>query len=654
MPNAGMPGTVVVLATWALLAFGISHPGLTASGRQKHQKQTSRNLRLLLLGHDIGTERSTIERSAPTSTLTSHFEYKDRGLTVALDATLTYRDDSSPVSYKAHGKSYRYFSVDSTVDSITETRPAFPIDGMAPLAVQELLIRYWLSHGRPATVIALPSGDPLQITELPASAAARGIDTSWRHFVVQGVIWGREHVWLDRTDLHLRGITTTAGVLPFEAIDGDVPAQTGAQLAPMFSALAAMSDFGSSGPDARPQPAQQDTFALVGGRLIDGTGAAPVEDATVFVRHGRIVAAGPRTSVTLPPGVASVDVRGKSVMPGLWDMHAHVGQPEWGPAYLAEGVTTIRDMGGAMGTLLALRDAWSPRSQLRGIGPRLLTAGLIDGPGPDAFGSVTAATPDEGRRAVSTYREYSFNEIKLYNLLDRPTTKAIIESAHANGMKVTGHIPNGLTLRDVVDMGIDQVAHLVVRDAPGTPQFTETAAMLKQHGTVMDPTISWNELLGRSAQTPIESFQPGITRVPPQLRRLLEGANGGDVTPEQARARLDRQLAIVKGLYDAGVPFVAGTDKGVPGASVQREIELYVQAGLPPIDAIRAATAIPARVMGLDHDTGTIAPGLRADLIVVDGNPLARISDLRRVTMVATAGRLYETAPLWRAAGFAQ
>jgi imidazolonepropionase-like amidohydrolase len=311
-------------------------------------------------------------------------------------------------------------------------------------------------------------------------------------------------------------------------------------------------------------------------------------------------------------------------------------------------------MGGSTGMLVALRDAWSPRGQLRGLGPRLLTAGLIDGPGPDAFGSVTAATPVDGRAAVETYHRYAFNEIKLYNLLDRATTKAIIDAAHADGMKVTGHIPNGLTLRDVVEMGIDQVAHLVVHDAPDTPQFTETTAMLKQHGTVMDPTVSWNELLGRSAETPIESFQPGINRVPPPLRRLLEGANGGTVTPDQAHTRLERQLAIIKGLHDAGIPFVVGTDKGVPGASVQREIELYVQAGLSPIDAIRAATATPARVMGLEHETGTITAGLRADLIVVDGNPLDRIADLRNVAMVSSAGRLYATAPLWQMAGFKQ
>jgi imidazolonepropionase-like amidohydrolase len=647
MPKAQMPKAITIAATCALLAFGMCHSSLTA-----FSEQNGRLLRLFLLGHEIGAERSTIERSGSLSTLASHFEYKDRGLTVALDATLTYRDDYSPVSYKVHGKSYRYFSVDSSVDSISEKRPAFPIDGMAPLAVQEMLIRYWLSHGKPATILALPSGDPLRITEIPVNTTIGGLQASLRHFVMDGIIWGREHVWLDRSNLRITSITTTAGVLPFEGIDGSVPAAVGSQWAPMFTALGAMSDLGPTRPHEGPQPIRQDTFALVGGRLIDGAGGAPIEDATVIVRHGRIAAVGGRASVAVPPGVPAVDVTGRSILPGLWDMHAHVGQPEWGPAYLAEGVTTIRDMGGYMGMLLALRDAWGQGGRLHGIGPRLLTAGLIDGPGPDAFGSVTAANPEEGRAAVTTYHNASFNEIKLYNLLDRPTAKAIIDAAHADGMKVTGHIPNGLTLRDVVEMGIDQVAHLVVRDTPGTPQFEATVAMLKEHGTVLDPTLSWNELLGRSAQTPIESFQPGITRVPPPLRRLLEGANGGSVTPEQAHARLERQLAIVKGLYDASIPFVAGTDKGVPGASVQREIELYVRAGLTPIDAIRAATAVPARVMGLEHETGVIAPGFRADLIVVDGNPLERISDLRNVTMVSTAGRLYETAPLWRAAGF--
>jgi imidazolonepropionase-like amidohydrolase len=308
-------------------------------------------------------------------------------------------------------------------------------------------------------------------------------------------------------------------------------------------------------------------------------------------------------------------------------------------------------MGGEFDIATALRDAWRDGTA---IGPRLLLAGLVDGPGPASFGSITAATPQEGRAVVARYQAAGFQQMKLYTLLDRPTVAAIIEAAHAAGMTVTGHIPTALAggTREGVEMGMDHVAHLSVRDAPGSDALRETIAFLKAHGTVIDPTISWNELLGRSAQTPIESFQPGIRHAAAPLRRLIEGANGGNVTPEQARDRLARSLQIIKALHDAGVPIVAGTDKGVPGVSVAREIELYVQAGLTPMDAIRAATAVPARVMGLAADSGTIAPGLRADLIVVDGNPLERISDIRKVTMVSTSGRLYATPSLWTAGGF--
>jgi imidazolonepropionase-like amidohydrolase len=322
---------------------------------------------------------------------------------------------------------------------------------------------------------------------------------------------------------------------------------------------------------------------------------------------------------------------------------------EWGPVYLASGVTTARDMGGEFDVVTALRDAWRDGSAL---GPRLLLAGLVDGPGPASFGHVTAANPDEGRAVVRKYKDAGFQQMKIYSLLDKPTVAAVIEAAHAAGMTVTGHIPIGLTLHDVVEMGFDNVAHLVVRDTPGTDAMRGTIAFLKSHGTVIDPTISWNELLGRSPQTPIESFQPGFAHVAPPLQRLIAGANGGQVTPQQAHDRLARSLAIIKALHGGGIPIVAGTDKGVPGVSVAREIELYVAAGLSPMDAIRAATAVPARVMGLAAESGSIAPGLRADLIVVDGNPLANIADIRNVRLVAVNGRLDDATRLWAAGGF--
>jgi imidazolonepropionase-like amidohydrolase len=604
------------------------------------------------LGHRIGEERSAIEPRGDSNILTAHFEYLDRGTKVALETTLTFAKDFTPLSFESHGKSYRYFSVDASVPptsaKATADKPgapnAFMLDGMAPISAQGLLIRYWLAHGKPDAITLQPSGDIVRIRELPTLP-----DVLYLHghearlFTIEGVIWGAESLLLDKFDFQVVAAATTAGVLAFEAVASELPDAKATYLAGL------MRQHALSTPRAAVTPLQRSTFALTGGRLIDGTGAAAIEPSTVIIRDGRIEAAGPAGTVPVPRGVPIVDVTGKTVLPGLWDMHAHVGQTEWGPVYLAAGVTTARDMGGEFDTAVTLRDSWKTG---RSVGPRLLLAGLIDGPGPASFGHVTAATPDEGRAIVERYKSNGFQQIKLYSLLDKPTVAAIIGAAHAAGMTVTGHIPTGMTMREVVEMGMDHVAHLTVRDTPGSDALRDTIAFLKSHGTLIDPTISWSEMLGRSAQTPLVAIQPGLEHVTQPLRRMLASANGGAVTPEQARDRLMRSLQIIKALHDAGVPIVAGTDKGVPGVSVAREIELYVQAGISPMEAIRAATAVPARVMGLAADSGTIAPGLRADLIVVDGNPLERISDIRNVTLVCAAGRLFDTAPLWKAGGF--
>jgi imidazolonepropionase-like amidohydrolase len=605
-------------------------------------------LALFLLGHRIGEETSTVTSTRDGAVLTTHFEYVDRGTKVALDSTLTYAPDFTPLSFESHGKSYRYFAVEASVPRASGARASFTIEGVAPIAAQVLLVRYWLEHGRPASIRIEPSGDTGKVRERPNTYESYdhfGRRSLLREFTIDGIAWGRQRLWLNADTLDLAAAICSVGVLGFEAMPSPSDRQQLPSLTPQgFIRGGIQARLREAAAESRAAlPVQRDTFALTNGRLIDATGAAAIERAVVVVRNGRIEASGPADVTPVPRGVPVVDVSGKTILPGLWDMHAHVGLAEWGPVYLASGVTTARDMGGEFDVATALRDAWRDGTA---IGPRLLLAGLVDGPGPASFGHVTAANAGEGRAIVQRYKSAGFQQMKLYTLLDRPTVAAIIEAAHAANMTVTGHVPTGLTMREVVEMGMDHIAHLTVRDAPGSDALGDTIAFLKQHGTVIDPTVSWNELLGRSPQTPIASFQPGIGRAAPALRRLIEGANGGAVTPEQARDRLTRSLQIVKALHDAGVPIVAGTDKGVPGVSVAREIELYVQAGLTPMDAIRAATAVPARVMGLANDSGTIAPGLRADLIVVDGNPLERISDIRNVRLVSTGGKLYETARL--------
>jgi imidazolonepropionase-like amidohydrolase len=282
----------------------------------------------------------------------------------------------------------------------------------------------------------------------------------------------------------------------------------------------------------------------------------------------------------------------------------------------------------------------------------MLLAGLIDGGGPNAFGVYEAATPEAARQAVARYHAAGFQQIKVYSLITPAIVEAIAADAHRLGMSVTGHVPNGMTIEQAVSAGMDQIAHLAIRGEAGSADVNRTIAFLREHKTVMDPTQSWNELLGHAAGTPIAAFQPGIAKIPAPLSRVFSNAGAADIDAATARARVERGLRIVKALHDAGVPVVAGTDEGVPGHSVHREIELYVEAGLTPMQALQAATIVPARAMKLDGELGTIERGKRADLVVLNQNPLESIRHIRSVQWTISDGRIYDAAALWKSVRF--
>jgi imidazolonepropionase-like amidohydrolase len=396
---------------------------------------------------------------------------------------------------------------------------------------------------------------------------------------------------------------------------------------------------------------QRDTFALVGARVVTGHRTDPIERGTVVVRNRRIAAVGPSASTPVPRDVPVVDAAGKTIIPGLWDMHAHASQIDWAPVYLASGVTTIRDLGGEEGFLVAIRDAIASG---KALGPRYLLAGLVDGPGPRAFGAVTAATPEEGRAVVRRYHGEGFEQMKIYSLVAPDVVAAIVDEAHKLGMTVTGHVPQGMTSQSVVEAGFDSIAHMQLRGTAGSDASNAQIAFFRTHNTVMDPTQSWNELGGRPAATPLERLLPGIERLPRPLTRMFASMTAGNGDPPAARARLIESARLLKAAVDAGLVVVAGTDKGVPGFSLQRELELYVEGGMTPIEALQTASLMPAHAMKLDREVGTIDVGKRADLVVLDANPLENISNVRTARMVATNGRLYDCNVLWKAAGFGQ
>jgi imidazolonepropionase-like amidohydrolase len=219
-------------------------------------------------------------------------------------------------------------------------------------------------------------------------------------------------------------------------------------------------------------------------------------------------------------------------------------------------------------------------------------------------------------------------------------------------MTVTGHLPNGMSIEQAVEAGMDQIAHLSVRGEPGSADLDQRVAFLREHGTVIDPTQSWNELLGHALGAPIEAFQPAIHRIPPPLDRLFANAGAAGIDAAAARARLDRGLQVVRALHEGGVRIVAGTDEGIPGHSLHRELELYVEAGFTPLAALQSATIVPARAMKLEAERGTIERGKRADLVVLDANPLEAIRNIRTVRWTITDGRMYESAALWKSVRF--
>jgi hypothetical protein len=222
-----------------------------------------------------------------------------------------------------------------------------------------------------------------------------------------------------------------------------------------------------------------------------------------------------------------------------------------------------------------------------------------------------------------------------------------------------------------VEAGMDQINHVNFlarvlrgrdwRPQPGvapppinleSPEAQAAIKFFKERGTVVDPTLARGELNLHSLKTPFVTYEPGMTKVPAALSAILNNTGVPPDVAERVLPSLNLAGKLTVALWRAGVPIVAGTDLVVPGHTEYRELELYVRAGMTPLEAIQTATIVPARVMKLDHELGTIEQGKIADLIIVKGNPLDRISDIRNVKFVITRGRMFDPAPFWRSVGF--
>jgi imidazolonepropionase-like amidohydrolase len=631
----------------------------------------------------IGEETYEVTKDGDSLSVKMDFKFTDRGTPVPMTASFRGTQDLTPETFEIKGKNSRSTTIDDAVevqsdkvrvrdrDKWTEiTKPAhfFTIAGYAPATMQMLMVRYWATHGSPTQLATLPSGQVQIEPRGQDSVKIDGKDQTFDRFTVEGLIWGRETLWFDANRNLVAEVSTDAEFDHFEAIRDGYESGLGTFVGRAGSdEMAALADIskGISGSHA-------EKIALVGGTLIDGTGRDPIPDSVVVIEKGRIVDAGPKSHVKIPGGAQKIDARGKTILPGLWDMHAHFEQVEWGPIYLAAGVTTVRDCGNEFEFITAVRDAVADG---RGLGPRLLMAGIVDGTGPLALGVARVDTPEEARVWTDKYHDAGFQQMKIYSSVKLEEVKDVAEEAHRLGMTVTGHVPEGLNAYQVIEAGQDQINHIsyiadiMMPPLPEganrldranaaanidlkSPEAQKAIAFLVQHGTVVDPTVALFEFFTASSAKPPVSIEPGVAHVAPELQAIL--AEAGPPTPhtELQEKIVQKDIVIIGALHHAGVPIVAGTDQTVPGYSLYREIELYAQAGFTPMEAIQAATIVPARVMGLDKEVGTVEAGKRADVIILDGNPLESIHNIRKVEFVITNGVMYNSAELWRSVGF--
>ncbi len=632
------------------------------------------------LGRDAGFEKYELRKEASRWHFDAQTEFSDRGTAMPLHVSLVTAADATPISFRASGKPERYTSTEQSIDidgstaqmrdeavgtSSSETlgKLYFPRIAFRPASLNMLLIRYWREHGEPSRIPVLPVGSVwISHVGCDSVTSTRGVVVLDR-FQLRSDARPSETIWLDAHGMLAAGVVNSPGAISPNVIRDDLAVEL-----PFFLRKrneATISEIERMSKSVRPLASGK--IALVGARLIDVKTGGATEDSVVLIERGRIKYAGVKRKV--PRGFRRIDLSGKTLLPGLWDMHAHFGTAMWAPLYLAMGVTTVRDVANQLEFATEVR---ANVEKQRVKGPRMLLAGIIDADGPRGAGSVLVSTPEQARAAVQRYKAADYDQIKVYGSITPELLASIVDEAHKLGLSVTGHVPTTMSTAQALALGLDQINHtsLILRGLVrseiengkpalqavadfdvNSPAANEMIAELKRRRVVVDPTLGLVRLLNRSLTEPLEKFDAEIARLPALIRQELARTGVAREQEAVAARATATARAFTRRMHEEGVTLVAGTDIGVPGLALCEELEEYTTLGMEPIEALRTATTTPAEVMGRG-DLGRVAEGALADLIVIDGDPLADIRRLRHVDLVMSRGVLYDTDDFWRAAGF--
>jgi Amidohydrolase family len=610
----------------------------------------------------------------------SRYEYNDRGRGPKITAHYRLSATGIPLHSEITGNDYLKAPVDEHFDvshgqgrwySTTEhgrtKAEGFYIGNNSPPSELALLAAA-LIKAKGAPIALLPAGEARLERVTDATVHSSSEKRHVTEYAITGLSFDPQTVWLDEENRFFGSPGKWYASLRygFEAANDELYSLQQRAEDSRLAELARSLAHHPTGP-----------VAIEHVRVFDAEHAVALGNQTVLIDGDRITYVGPDGDANISGAVEHIEGAGKTLIPALVDLHAHV-QALDGLLNVASGVTAVRDMGNDIDELKHLQDAWDGGAA---IGPRVWKAGLIDGRGPfQAPTGLYADSPAEALAAVDRYADLGYVQIKLYSSLNPEFVAAIAKQAHARGLRVSGHVPNGMIASQFVTAGADEIQHInfvmlnfmdnKVLDTRTPDRFKAVAAqsagldlnsqpvtdfieLLKQHRTTLDLTLgAFEPMFVARPGLASPDYAPIIARLPAQVQR---GAyNGGLPAPGSKdllyKKSYAKMLAMAGKLYDAGIPILAGTD-AIAGFGLHRELELEVQVGIPPAKALQIATWNAAHLLDQNADFGAVAAGKRADLLLVDGNPLERISDIRRCRLVFKNGTLYRSAEVYAAVG---
>jgi cytosine/adenosine deaminase-related metal-dependent hydrolase len=640
----------------------------------------TRTDKILIQGNRSGTQ--TLE-SAPGGQVHAEYSYNDRGRGDHIAASWRLDPAGVPMEYDGHGNDYMKAVVDehfeikngqATWKNRSEqgeqgvTGEAFYLPMNPPPEFLGVLARALLKapdHKLPL----LPAGEA-RIEKAGASDEAKESLAGLTEYLIRGLGFSPQSVWLDRD------ANTAASVSSWFS----VVSPAAEKVLPQLRAIQEKTENAWSEQLARSLAHHPMSHLLIrDARLFDPRDLTVTPAMSVLIAGDRIVRVGPNEQVKSPPNTEVIDARRQFLMPGLWDNHQHFSNVD-GALDLANGITSARDMANDTDSFLQRVARFDEGSEL---GPRVLRAGIIDGTG--EFAGPTKMRVDSAEAAIKDvdwYADHGYVQIKIYSSVKPELVPIIADRAHARGLRVSGHVPAFMSAKQFVLAGADEIQHLnfielnflypEVKETRNRDRFTKVAEhareftpekpvvrdfiqFLKQHHTVLDPTMSIFEALFCGDPTAVT---PGLERIvprfPPQVRReMRSGALEVSLGKEAAyREAFPAMLRLLKALHDAGVTIIPGTD-ALAGYTLHHELELYVRAGIAPAEVLRMATLTPALVMGVNKDLGVIAPGKLADMILVDGDPIESIHDMNNIATVVKGGVVYDPTKIEQALGIA-